>query len=72
MTSRTGPFTLAITTEPGIPPEQKTLAQLEAERGWWEAKLENATQWGASVGFAAECRDGLNREIERRQKENKP
>lgn len=54
---------------PNIPPSRQTLPQLEMERDYWQAKMDQHEGWGASVGVCAEFRDDCIKWIARRQKE---
>jgi hypothetical protein len=58
------PESLAV--KPNIPWSKQTVEQLKAERAYWEARINEATGWGASVGVAAEFLKGCDIEIARR------
>jgi len=51
---------------PNIPLGKLTTPELRAERDYWDQKIENATGWGAAVGFADSQRRLCDRLIETR------
>jgi hypothetical protein len=61
------PPSLAVT--PNIPFERQSLAELRLERAYWQARIEAATGWGASLKAADDCRRACDAWISRREKE---
>lgn len=46
-----------------------TIAELETERDYWQARIDSAENWGAAVGVAAEFHDDCVRAIRRKKAE---
>lgn len=59
----------SLAAKPNIPWADQTLDQLRAERAYWQARIDEATGWGAAVGAAAGFRDQCDAWIVRRQRE---
>lgn len=57
----------SLAAKPNIPLREQTLIQLHAERAFWQAQIDDADGWGASMGVAAGFRDACDREIARRE-----
>lgn len=59
----------SLSVSPNIPHNKQTLRQLRQEREHWETKIQNASGWGAAVGFADSQRKLCDRWIETRMAE---
>lgn len=67
MAEITLPPSLAVT--PNIPLERQSLAELRLERAYWQAKVESATCWGASLKAAVYFRSACDVWIGRRERD---
>lgn len=52
------------------PVNEMSLDELMARRAYWQARIDAATSWRASIYFAASQRDQLDRAIARRRDAN--
>lgn len=56
----------SLAAKPNIPWHQQTVEQLQAERDFWQRKMDSKDCWGAALGAAAGFRRGCMNELKKR------